>query len=111
MSQDAAADLPSTGYAELDLRLRETRAWLAERGELLVGSGTAVSPRPYSGESGHHVPMVGVRGFSVSIHSDFGPVDQDKTTNQDYALAWCALLAKGQAATAGSVSSWLWPTG
>ena len=26
--------------------------------------------------------------FRLSIHSDFGPADQDKATNQDYALAW-----------------------
>ena len=71
MSQGAEADLPSTGHPEFDLLLRETRAWLAERGELIVGSGCFRSG-PLSG----------------SIHSDFGPADQDKATNQDYALAW-----------------------
>ena len=71
MSQGAEADLPSTGHAEFDLLLRESRAWLAERGEMVVGSGCFRSGR-----------------ISGSIHSDFGPADQDKATNQDYALAW-----------------------
>jgi hypothetical protein len=71
MSQVTAADLPSIGHPDFDLLLRENQAWLAQRGELIVGSGAFQCGR-----------------FSGSIHSDFGPVDQDKTTNQDYALAW-----------------------
>jgi hypothetical protein len=64
-------DLPSTGYRDFDLVLRDTRAWLAERGELVVGSGS-FRAGPLSG----------------SVHSDFGPPAQDKATNQDYVLAW-----------------------
>ncbi len=47
------------------------RAWLAERGETIVGSG-------------------GFRagGIEGAIHTDFGPPGQDKSVNQDYALAW-----------------------
>ncbi len=71
MSQGAAAGLPSTGHPKFDLLLRETRAWLAERGEMIIGSGCFRSG-----------------GLSGSIHSDFGPTGQDKATNQDYALAW-----------------------
>jgi len=71
MSQGDRADLPLLGRPEFDLLLRETREWLARRGEMVVGSGPFRSGR-----------------FSGAIHSDFGPADQDKTTNQDYALAW-----------------------
>jgi hypothetical protein len=71
MSQGAEADLPSTGHPEFDLLLRENRAWLAARGRLIVGSG-CFRAGPLSG----------------SVHCDFGPPDQDKATNQDYALAW-----------------------
>ena len=36
------------------------------------------------------------RGFSGALHSDFGPPDQDKETNQDYALAWWPFSAEVQ---------------
>ena len=45
--------------------------WLAERGETIVGSGCFRAGQ-----------------VSGSIHTDFGPEDQDKDANQDYALAW-----------------------
>ena len=79
MSQGAESDLPSTGHTEFDLLLRENRAWLAQRGETIVGSGCFRSG-PLSG----------------SLHSDFGPTDQDKATNQDYALAWWPAANGGQ---------------
>lgn len=71
MSQDPKADLPSIGHPDFDLLLRESQAWLAKRGEVLVGSGSFRSEQ-----------------LSGAVHSDFGPADQDKGTNQDYALAW-----------------------
>jgi hypothetical protein len=48
-----------------------SQAWLAERGDTILGSGCVRS-----------------RQLSGSLHSDFGPEDQDKDANQDYALAW-----------------------
>ena len=51
--------------------IREHQAWLAERGETIVGSGCFRSGQ-----------------FSGSVHTDFGPEDQDKDANQDYAVAW-----------------------
>jgi hypothetical protein len=71
MSQAARAELPIIGHPEFDLLLREDRAWLAQRGEMVIGSGTFQSGR-----------------IAGALHSDFGPADQDKETNQDYALAW-----------------------
>jgi hypothetical protein len=71
MSQGTQADLPLIGHPEFDRLLREGRDWLAERGELVVGSGAFTSER-----------------FSVALHSDLGPLEQDKGINQDYALAW-----------------------
>jgi hypothetical protein len=71
MSNRAEADPPSIGHPEFDLLLHESGRWLAERGELVVGSGVFESAR-----------------LSAALHSDFGPLDQDKGINQDYALAW-----------------------
>jgi hypothetical protein len=71
MNQGAETNLPSIGHPEFDRLLQENRAWLAERGEIVVGSGAFQSGR-----------------LAAAIHSDFGPADQDKATNQDYALAW-----------------------
>ena len=65
------ADVLSTGQPAVDLVLRECRAWLAERGETVVGSGRFSSGRLHG-----------------SVHSDFGPEEQDKGANQDYAVAW-----------------------
>jgi serine/threonine protein phosphatase PrpC len=45
--------------------------WLRHHGELAVGSGCMRSEQ-----------------YCLAMHTDFGPLDQDKTTNQDYALAW-----------------------
>jgi len=75
MGRGAEDDLPSTGSAACDRPLTECRAWLAERGETIVGSGTFTAPKG----------TVPIRG---SIHCDFGPPGQDKRVNQDYALAW-----------------------
>jgi serine/threonine protein phosphatase PrpC len=71
MSRGPQAEPSGTGSPGIDLVVRENRAWLAERGELVVGSGSFCAG-PYSG----------------SIHCDFGPPTQDKNANQDYALAW-----------------------
>jgi hypothetical protein len=48
-----------------------SRAWLAERGDIIIGSGCFRSEQ-----------------LSGSLHTDFGPEDQDKDVNQDYVLAW-----------------------
>jgi hypothetical protein len=85
MSQGAKADLPFIGHPEFDLLLREGQAWLAERGEMVVGSGAFTAGRPGS---------IVIGG---SLHSDFGPADQDKETNQDYALAWWPSAAAADA--------------
>ena len=79
MSQGEKTDLPYIGHPEFDLLLRESQAWLAERGEMVVGSGSFESGR-----------------LAGAIHSDFGPADQDKETNQDYALAWWPSAAEAQ---------------
>jgi hypothetical protein len=79
MSRDALADAPSTGRPEFDHLIREGQAWLAERGETIVGSGSFHAGR-----------------MSGSVHTDFGPKDQDKTANQDYVLAWRPRTAQGR---------------
>jgi hypothetical protein len=71
MSHGTEAEAESTGSPGVDQVVRECRAWLAERGEQVVGSG-CFRAGPFSG----------------SIHCDFGPPAQDKNANQDYALAW-----------------------
>jgi hypothetical protein len=73
------AGWPGAGHCEFDLLFAENRAWLAERGELLVGSGCFRAGR-----------------LSGSIHSDFGPPDQDKATNQDFVLAWWPFAGAAQ---------------
>jgi serine/threonine protein phosphatase PrpC len=77
MRHDADTDVPSTGHAECDRVVRESRQCLVERGETIVGSGC-------------------FRSGSVcgALHTDFGPKDQDKGTNQDYILAWRPRAAK-----------------
>jgi hypothetical protein len=79
MSQGVNANLPFLGRPEFDLLLDENRVWLAERGKVVIGSGCFKSGR-----------------ISASLHSDFGPADQDKETNQDYALAWWPSAAEAQ---------------
>jgi serine/threonine protein phosphatase PrpC len=71
MNDDADTDEPLAFPPAFERVIRESQGWLAERGETIVGSGCFRS---------------GV--LSGSIHSDFGPEDQDKETNQDYVLAW-----------------------
>ncbi len=71
MSQGKETDLPTIGHPEFDRVVADCRDWLAQRGELAVGSGIFRLP-----------------GFRGGLHSDFGPLSQDKGTNQDYALAW-----------------------
>jgi hypothetical protein len=71
MSHGIETDPPTIGHPEFDRVVGECRDWLAERGELVAGSGVFRLP-----------------GFRGGLHSDFGPVSQDKGTNQDYALAW-----------------------
>ncbi len=74
MSQAADTDAPiqpGNWPAEFDGVVRDCQAWLAERGETIVGSGCFRSEE-----------------LSGSLHTDFGPEEQDKDVNQDYALAW-----------------------
>ena len=71
MDRAAEDELPSTGYAACDRLVSQHRAWMAERGESIVKSGS------------FHAGNI-----SGSIHCDFGPPGQDKRVNQDYALAW-----------------------
>lgn len=79
MSEGAAADAPSIGYPHFDDIIRESQTWLAERGQLVVGSGCLQSDR-----------------LTVALHTDYGPEGQDKASNQDYALAWCPPPAKNR---------------
>ena len=74
----------SHGHPEFDRLIRESQAWLAERGETIVGSGL--------------LPCRA--GCPASIHTDFGPDDQDKDANQDYALAWWPHAAETRKALA-----------
>jgi serine/threonine protein phosphatase PrpC len=62
---------PIVWPAEFDNLIRGSQQWLAERGEVVVGSGCFQSD-----------------GLSGSVHTDFGPEDQDKDANQDYAVVW-----------------------
>jgi serine/threonine protein phosphatase PrpC len=71
MSQVADSDEPAALPPAFDRLIRESQAWLAQRGETIIGSGCFRSG-PLSG----------------SVHTDFGPEDQDKEANQDYAVAW-----------------------
>ncbi|MCX5647471.1 MAG: protein phosphatase 2C domain-containing protein [Phycisphaerae bacterium] len=77
MSQDAATDEPFTWPPAFDHLIRGNQAWLAERGETIIGSGHFRSGQ-----------------LSGSVHTDFGPEDQDKDANQDYAMAWLPHDAK-----------------
>jgi hypothetical protein len=76
MRHDAETGVPSTGHAECDRAIRESQQGLAERGAVIVGSGCFRSG-----------------GLCGSLHTDFGPEDQDKGANQDYVLAWRPHLA------------------
>jgi hypothetical protein len=74
-------------------------AWLGERGETIVGSGCMRCGRT-----------------TVAVHTDFGPVGQDKEINQDYALLWkesnpkrsepLLILAMGDGLTSSFQSEW-----
>jgi hypothetical protein len=79
MGQDAVTDDPGAWPPAFHHPIRENQAWLAERGKTIVGSGCF--------QSG---------SLSGSIHTDFGPEDQDKDTNQDYAVAWLPRDAQSQ---------------
>jgi hypothetical protein len=100
MNDVADSDEPLTYPAAFERVIRESQAWLAERGETIVGSGCFRSGT-----------------LSGSVHSDFGPEDQDKEANQDYALAWLPhdeetrrrfrlVLAMGDGLTASYRSEW-----
>jgi hypothetical protein len=100
MNDVANTDEPLMFPAAFERVIRESQAWLAERGETIVGSGCF--------RSGN---------LSGSVHSDFGPEDQDKEANQDYALAWLPhdeearrrfrlVLALGDGLTASYRSEW-----
>jgi hypothetical protein len=71
MGQSADTDEPFTWPPAFDHLIRGNQAWLDERGETIIGSGCFRSGQ-----------------LSGSVHTDFGPEDQDKETNQDYAVAW-----------------------
>jgi len=71
MRHDAATGAPATGNVDCDRAIHESQQRLAARGAIIVGSGCFRS-----------------EGLSGSLHTDFGPEDQDKETNQDYVLAW-----------------------
>jgi serine/threonine protein phosphatase PrpC len=100
MNDVADTDENLTFPAAFERVIRESQAWLAERGETIVGSGCFRSGT-----------------LSGSVHSDFGPEDQDKEANQDYALAWVPhdeatrgrfrlVLALGDGLTASYRSEW-----
>jgi hypothetical protein len=71
MSEGDDAGRPFRMPLEFDRLIGDSQAWLAERGETIVGSGQFAAGR-----------------LSGSVHCHFGPADQDKTANQDFALAW-----------------------
>jgi hypothetical protein len=103
MSQAAEADDPidcGDWPAKITDLMRESQAWLAERGETIVGSGRFRSEK-----------------LSGSMHCDFGPEEQDKDANQDYAVAWLphdegmrerfrVVLALGDGLTTSFRSEW-----
>jgi hypothetical protein len=100
MSQAADNDEPVTWPPALDRLIRTTHAWLEERGNTVIGSGCFQSPQ-----------------FAGSVHTDFGPDDQDKDANQDYAVAWLPydeetrnhfrfILALGDGLTTSFRSEW-----
>lgn len=62
---------PATWPPAFDHLIHGSQTWLAERGETIIGSGSFCSDQ-----------------LSGAIHTDFGPEDQDKDDNQDYAIAW-----------------------
>lgn len=66
---------PAVAVAEIAGRYRE---WLRARGALIVGTG-----RLRAGTT------------TLALHTDFGPVGQDKEINQDYALGWSSNSVEG----------------
>ena len=100
MGQGDGTNERFTRHPAFDRLIRENQAWLAERGRMIVGSGCFRSG-PLSG----------------SVHTDFGPKDQDKEANQDYVVAWlphdaatqkrfCFILALGDGLTTSFRSEW-----
>jgi hypothetical protein len=100
MSQGADSNEPFTWPPAFDPLIRGNQGWLAERGDMIVGSG-----------------CFRLGQLSGSVHSDFGPEDQDKDANQDYALAWLPhdektrrrfrlILALGDGLTTSFRSEW-----
>ncbi len=67
----ALDDLPSTGDERLDSVIRAHLDHLAQRGCLIIETGRSRCNR-----------------FDIALHTDFGPLEQDKAKNQDYALVW-----------------------
>ena len=70
-----SSSLPTQAPADDDsfvsARIRPHHQWLQQSGKLLEASGVLTAEK-----------------YVLALHTDFGPLDQDKTTNQDYALAW-----------------------
>ncbi len=71
MSDDLLSSAAAPDRTALERTLASHHDWLGKQGQLLERSG-CFRVGPWTG----------------AIHTDFGPPDQDKTTNQDYALAW-----------------------
>lgn len=100
MTDDSIRSPAAPDRTPLERTLASHRDWLGERGQLLVGSG-CFRVGPWTG----------------AVHTDFGPLDQDKTTNQDYVLAWWPgeddhpsairwALAMGDGLTTSFASEW-----
>ena len=66
-------DASHRGKQTLDEIVAESRSTLTRTGEVLLGSGRICRD-----------------AWELCIHTDFGPLSQDKDGNQDYALAWSA---------------------
>jgi hypothetical protein len=100
MGQGNDTDESLAGHSAFDHLLRANHAWLAERGRTIVGSG-----------------CFRLGSLSGSVHTDFGPEDQDKEANQDYVVAWLPndaetqkrfrfILALGDGLTTSFRSEW-----
>ena len=69
----ALDDLPSTGDERLDSVIRAHHDHLAQRGCLIIETGRSRCNR-----------------FDIALHTDFGPLEQDKAKNQD--MPWSGSL-------------------
>ncbi len=84
---------------------RQPLTWPPAFGDLIRGQPGVV------GRARRHDRRFGIfprQQLSGSLHTDFGPEDQDKDTNQDYALAW---LPHDEKARQRFRFAWRWVTG